>query len=137
MIEGFLKITYWLCEIINKAQNLNFNQSSSIGCLGLNLDFVIVCFAQGGGRMWIPDIGLGGRNIFCDLLLKYPVNKPNSAPKEVGKFRCTENTKFTYLLFEIVTESQTKVNQFFYNATQVHKLKYGKEEVSPCFAYIF
>ena len=68
MIEGFLKNNYGLFEIINKAQNLNFNQSSLIGCLGLNLDFVIACFAQGGGRMWIPDIGLGGRNIFCDLL---------------------------------------------------------------------
>ena len=43
--EGFLKVNYWLCEIINKAQNLNFNQSSLIGCLGLNLDFVIAFFA--------------------------------------------------------------------------------------------
>ena len=33
-----------------------------------------VLFSQGGGGMWIPDIGLGGggplggQNIFCDLL---------------------------------------------------------------------
>ena len=40
-----LKINYWLCEIIDKAQNLNFNQSSLIGCLELNLDSLIAFFA--------------------------------------------------------------------------------------------
>jgi hypothetical protein len=35
---------------------------------------------------------LGGGNIFCDLFYKSPSNKPNSAHKEVGKFRCTAKT---------------------------------------------
>ena len=39
-----LKINYWLYEIIDKAQDLNFNQSSLIGCLGLNLDSVVAFF---------------------------------------------------------------------------------------------
>ena len=55
--------------------------------------------SQGGGGTWIPDIGLGGggeplggRNFFCDPLYKSSASKPNSASKEVGKFRCTTNT---------------------------------------------
>ena len=37
----FLKIISRLCEIIGKTKDLNFNQSSLIGCFGLNLDSVI------------------------------------------------------------------------------------------------
>ena len=47
---------------------------------------------ESGSQIWGEGGPLGGQNIFCDLLSKNPASKPNSASKEVGKFRCTANT---------------------------------------------
>ena len=51
------KMSYWLCDIIDKAQNVNFNQYSLIGCLGLNLDSVIAFFPHRLGLFFGSTLG--------------------------------------------------------------------------------